>query len=59
MEIKTKWLMKTAQITAEQGANALEQLQDERQGFTDNANSARDFYGVVKGMADQRTQEGS
>jgi TP901 family phage tail tape measure protein len=57
MEIKTKWLMKTAQITAEQGANALEQLQDERQGFTDNANSARDFYGVVKGMADQRTQD--
>ena len=56
MRIKTKWLMATKQLTSTAGADALEMLDAEEQGFKDNVNAAKDFHQIVRGMSDERAQ---
>tara|TARA_R110002020_G_scaffold9593_3_gene37622 strand:+ start:6412 stop:10350 length:3939 start_codon:yes stop_codon:yes gene_type:complete len=44
-------------ITAEQFAEANDQLIEEKRGFEDNERAASEFYGVIKNMADQRAAD--
>tara|TARA_R100000963_G_scaffold35034_1_gene31211 strand:- start:10263 stop:14291 length:4029 start_codon:yes stop_codon:yes gene_type:complete len=57
MRLKTKWLMQTGQIEKTAGLEGLDLLDEESRGFKDNVSAASDFYGVVKGMADQRATD--